>query len=369
VRPDVLVAGAGVVGCAVARELAQAGLAVTVLERGEPGREASHAAAGMLSPLAEGGGTGPFQELLDLANTRFPALADRLLAETGIDIGFRDRGTLAVALGDRDVEVLDERASRMLDAGLEVDRLSASETLALEPALCSSVRGSLRLPLDRQVENRALTRALWAAAVGAGAEFRTGVDVVGIRCERGRVTGVDAAGGERFSAGRVVLAAGSWTGGLGGLPGRVPVEPVHGQIVAVSSLPPLLEHVVHAPGCYLVPRADGRLLIGATTERTGFVKAVTARGVHSLLAAGIDTVPQIADLPLIDAWAGLRPGTPDGMPILGADPALENLFYATGHYRNGILLAPLTAEIIRHLLVGGPAPVDLSPFRVDRFRP
>jgi glycine oxidase len=362
-----VVVGAGIVGCAVARELAEAGLSVTVLDRAEPVQEASHAAAGMLSPLAESSGPGPFVDLMKAARDRFARLALQLREETGIDVGYQDRGTLVLALDDEGEHVLEARF-RWLKANLEDgERLSGAETLRLEPAVHPSVRWSLRFPGDHQVDNRALSRALWSAAVRSGADFRVGVEVLRLHTRGDRALAVEASGGERIAADWIVLAAGSWSGSLAGLPRRLPVVPVHGQLVAVGKLPPLFQHVVHSADCYIVPRSDGRLIIGATTERQGFRKVVTAGGILALLSAGVAAAPSISELPLIDCWSGLRPGTPDGLPILGPDPELPNLVYATGHYRNGILLAPITGEIIREHIISQASPPWLSSFAIDRF--
>jgi glycine oxidase len=184
--------------------------------------------------------------------------------------------------------------------------------------------------------------------------------------EGGRVVGVRTATGERIEAGAVVVAAGSWAGALGGIPRELPVSPVHGQLLALKTIPPLFRHVIHSPGVYLVPRADGRLIVGATVERVGFEKAVTPAGLMSLLRPALEIAPALASMPVVELWSGLRPGTPDGLPIIGPDPEVTGLHYAVGHYRNGILLAPVTAELIAGS-VRGSATRDLSPFSISRF--
>jgi glycine oxidase len=248
-----------------------------------------------------------------------------------------------------------------------VERLSAGAARDLEPAISPAVRLALRFPEDHQVENRSLARALWSAAARAGARVRTGAPVRALVRRGGRMEGVETVDGERIVAGAVVLATGSWAAGIEGLPRPLPVVPVHGQLLAFASLPPLIEHVVDSPRCYLVPRADGRVIAGTTVERVGFRTHVTAAGIMVILRGAIEAVPALADLALAELWSGLRPGTPDDLPILGADPEVANLFYATGHYRNGILLAPITGAAIGELALGRDPGVRLDPFGVDRF--
>jgi glycine oxidase len=366
-RADVVVVGGGVIGCAVARRAALGGLSVVVVERGTPGAEASWAAAGMLSPLAEAAGPGPFLDLLLQAREIYPAFAASLREETGVDVGYGDAGTLYLSLREEDDAELEERFAWQGAAGLAVEWMTAGEARAAEPLVSPALRFALRFPGDHQVDNRALSTALWSAAARAGASFRLGVDAVSILRDGDRAAGVELAGGERIEAGAVIVAGGSWAGRLAGLPRPVPVEPVHGQLLALESIPPLFRHVVDSPRCYLVPRAEGRVIAGATVERAGYRKAVTPSGLRRLIDGAVEIAPALEHAPLAEAWAGLRPGTPDGLPLLGADPDVAGLFYATGHFRNGILLAPLTGELVGGLLLGEPADVDLSPYRPDRF--
>jgi glycine oxidase len=367
-RTDVVVVvGGGVIGCAVARRAALGGLRVVVVERARPGAEASSAAAGMLSPLAEASGPGPFLDLLLRARAEFPAFAARLHDETGTDVAYSGAGTLYLALREDDEAELRERLHWQSAAGLSVDELTAEEARRLEPAISPEVRWALRFPGDHQVDPRRLSLALWSAAAHAGATFRLGAEAVSVVRERDRVTGVELAGGERIAAGAVVVAGGSWAGRLGGLPRALPVEPVMGQLLALETVPPTFRHVVDSPRCYLVPRADGRLIVGATAEHVGYRKQVTPAGVMRLLSGALEVAPALADAPLAETWAGLRPGTPDGLPVLGADPEIPNLLYATGHYRNGILLAPITGEIVGGMLLAEEPAMDLAPFSIARF--
>jgi glycine oxidase len=367
-RPaDVAVVGGGVIGCAVARRAALGGLSVLVLERGTPGAEASWAAAGMLSPLAEASRPGPFLDLLLRARSVYPAFALSLEDETGIDVGYGDAGTLYLSLREEDDAELEHRYGWQRAAGLCVARLTADDARSLEPAVNPAVRFALRFPGDHQVDNRALSVALRTSAERAGVVFRVGADVVSIVRDGDRATGVELSDGERVAAGSVVVAGGCWAGRIRGLPRPLPVEPVHGQLLALETARPLFRHVVDSPRCYLVPRAEGRTIAGATMERTGFRKAVTAGGVRRLIDGAVEIAPALEDAALVETWSGLRPGTPDGKPILGPDPDLPNLVYATGHYRNGILLTPLTGELVGRLLLGEPPDPDLAPYTIARF--
>lgn len=366
-RTPVLVVGAGVIGCAIAREVARAGTPVTVIDRDEPGLQASRAAAGMLSPFGEAADAAtPFLELSDAGLSRYAAFADALRAETSIDIEYRPAGKLHLSTGAHDGEL------HALATSPEADRfgmrlLDGDAARALEPAISSAVTAALSIERDHCVDNRRLTEAVVAAAKSAGAVFRTGDGVTAVATDSGRVTAVTLTSGERIEAERVVIAAGAWAGDIGGLPRPLPVRPVKGQMFAVRGAAGVLERVIVGDGCYIIPRADGRLLVGATVEDVGFTSGPTPRGIAALMAAAVAAVPMIADLPLVETWAGFRPGTPDGLPIIGADPSVAGLIYATGHFRNGILLAPITAECVAELVHGGAPPVPLDAFAVDRF--
>jgi glycine oxidase len=362
-----VVIGGGVIGCAIARRAARGGLSVLVLERGACGAEASHAAAGMLSPLAEANEPGPFLELLLAAREIYPGFAAAISEETGADVGYGDAGTLFLSLRAEDDAELEHRFGWQRAAGLCVQRLTAGETREMEPAVSPAVRFGLRFPGDHQVDNRALAAALPVAAERAGARVRCGAEVVALLLGGGRAAGVELADGTRIAAGAVVVAGGSWAGQLRGLPRPVPVEPVHGQLLAIDTTPPLFRHVVDSPRCYLVPRACGRVIAGATVERVGYRKAVTPWGIRRLLEGAVEIAPALEHAPLAETWSGLRPGTPDGLPILGRDPHVPNLLYATGHFRNGILLTPLTGEAIGAMLLGEEPEWELGAYAIERF--
>ncbi|HEU0016525.1 MAG TPA: glycine oxidase ThiO [Longimicrobium sp.] len=364
---DVVIVGGGVIGCAIARRAALDGLRVVVVERGRPGAEASWAAAGMLSPLAEAREPGPFLDLLLRARGLYPAFAAALREETGVDVAYSDAGTLFLSLRPEDDAELEERWRWQSALGLCVERLAAEEARAAEPAVSPAVRQALRFPGDHQVDNRSLSAALWAAAARAGAEFRLGCEAARLLVEGGRAAGILDSSGERIAAGAVVVAGGAWAGRLEGLPRPLPVEPVHGQLLALEAVPPIFRHVVDSPRCYLVPRSEGRVIAGATVERTGYRKAVTPAGVRRLLDGAVEIAPALEHAPIAEMWSGLRPGTPDGLPILGPDPGVPDLLYAAGHFRNGILLAPLTGEVIGGMLRGGSVG-EIGTFSIGRFR-
>jgi glycine oxidase len=366
VSPDVGVIGAGVVGLAIARELARGGADVVVFERDEPGMQASWAAAGMLAPQSEADEPGEFFDLLLRSRERYADFVADLESETGVAVGYRADGMLVLAFDERDEAEITKSHEWQQRAGMLVERLTASEARALEPGLSRDLVSAIRFPGDHQVDNRQLTRAIRASAEGAGASFRVGSMVRGIAAV-GAESRIELQDGSSFDCAKVVLAAGSWSGLIAGLPAELPVEPVHGQLLSVESGAPFLRHLVAWGPRYIVPRADGRLIVGTTVEKVGFRQGVTVAGLRSLAEGALRLVPGLADRPPVAHWSGLRPGTPDGLPILGPDPDQPDLLYATGHYRNGILLAPLTAELIRSLVFGESPSVDLSPYRRNRF--
>jgi glycine oxidase len=366
VSPDVVVVGAGIVGCSVARRCAKLGARVVVIDPEQPGSGASWAAAGMLAPQAEAHASDDFFRLLLLARERYPSLVAELTGETGLDVGYRDEGLLLVAFNAADLAELEDRLAWQTAAGLSVEKLSREEARKLEPILSAGVIGALCFPGDHQVENRLLTRALWTSASLAGAEFRIGSPVIQVTRNSGGAT-IHLASGEVVGTETIVLAAGSWSATISGLPRRVPIEPVHGQLLAIDGSPRSMAHIIVTSRGYMVPRSDGRLIVGTTSDRFGFRASVTAGGLQRLTSVALEIAPDVADLPVVAHWSGLRPGTPDGLPILGRDPEFPALIYATGHYRNGILLGPLTGELIGSIACGQPIDVDLRPFEIARF--
>lgn len=364
-RADVVVVGAGVQGSALALRLAQAGQDVVVLERSIPGAEASSAAAGILSPGVEALDPGPFYQLCAASLERYPAFAAEVERLSGLWVGYRGGGTLEVAFDDEVARVLAGRAEKLARGGIPAEVLDGDGARRLEPALSERTRGALFFPREASVDPRLLGRALFIAAQRAGARFLTG-QVRRVAVEGGRAAGVDHESG-RIESTAVALAAGSWSlqvEGHGLPPGAV--RPVRGQIGVLDTRPPLLGRVVYSEKGYVVPRADGRLLCGSTMEEVGFEKAVTAGGMAHVLGLAMEIAPRLAQAPFVDCWSNFRPATPDGSPILGAG-AIPGLFYATGHYRNGILLTPVTADAVSAAVMGRPPPVDLAPFSPARL--
>lgn len=369
IATEVVVVGAGIVGLAAAWRLAERGLDVVVLDRGAPGREASWVGAGMLAPATET----QFgeEELLALTlagNERWEAFARELEGATGLPAGLRRCGTLHLALDRDEAEALRRLHRFQAEAGLPVEWLSPSEARELEPGLTPSCAGGILSPHEGEVDPRQTCGALLHACEGAGAHVLAGDAVVEAILDGGSIRSVVTASGTRIDAEHVVLATGAW--GAPWLPAdaRPAVRPVKGQIVNLRhpAGERIAEHAVWTPSVYVVPRADGRVCLGATVEEKGFDTTVTAGGVHELLREAYRVLPDIAELDFVEAIAGLRPGSPDNMPLLGRG-ALTGLIVATGHYRNGILLAPITADIVAALVAGEEPPVPLARFAPDRF--
>jgi glycine oxidase len=368
---DAVVVGAGVIGLATGWRCAQRGLRTAVIEAGEPGHGATHAAAGMLAPVSEA--TFGEQEQLDLnllAARGYEAFVAELEDAAGARVGFRPSGTLSVALDADGAEILRRLHRFQVSLGLESEWIRGRDCRDLEPGLAPGVVGGIRTNVDHQVDPRALTAALAVALGREGAQLVHGDGVARVSLAEGRVAGVELRSGRRVGAGRVVIAAGWRSGGIGGLPAgaRVPVRPVKGQIVRLRAgggvtLP---KRVIRTPEVYLVPREDGELVVGATVEDRGADESVTAGGVLELLQAAVAAVPGIAELELAEATAGLRPTSPDNRPIVGVG-AVEGLVWATAHWRNGILLAAVTAEAVAELVKGGAARAEIAPLSPSRF--
>lgn len=365
---DVVIVGGGVIGLTVARALAKAGVGrVVLVERGQLGAEASHAAGGMLAAQAESDCADDFLKLASASRELYTEFADSLRDETGIDIELERTGTLYLAFTDADEHETLLRYGWQSNAGLAVERLTGDEARRLEPCVSSAARSALLFPLDWQVENRRLVVALAAALEKLRVRTLTGLNVESLLIERGRVTGVETARG-RIYAPVVVVASGAWASSLHveGVP-LIQIEPVRGQMLCFEARPPVARHVIYSPRGYLVPRMDGRLLAGSTTERAGFDKRVTAAGAHTILTHALEIAPELGNLPLINAWAGLRPRAPDDLPVLGADAQTKGLFYALGHYRNGILLAPVTGELLAEEITNGTVSPLMKAFMPERF--
>ena len=367
-EPPVAIVGAGVAGLAIGWRLAEAGERVTIFEKGKAGRGTSWQAAGMLAPDAEIG----FEELelyrLSRESLcRWPAFAEALEAASGQGVDLRTEGTFAVADDPDSAEALRRRYEFQKEQGLGVEWLSAGEALEREPFLAPRLAAAVFAPDDYQVDNRRLVEALRVAFERAGGTLREDTPVASVAPDA-RHPSVTSEAGERVEAQAVVVAAGVGTRAIEGLEPLPAVRPVKGQMVELQATRPFaLEHVVRGPDAYLAPKSDGRLLVGATSEERGFDRRVTAGGLFALLEGAREVVPGIDELEVTATWAGLRPAARDNAPLLGPS-ALPGVVAATGHYRHGVLLAPVTAEeIARFVLTGGETSRWIEPFLPTRF--
>ncbi|HKY40063.1 MAG TPA: glycine oxidase ThiO [Polyangiaceae bacterium] len=364
---SVVIVGGGIMGCAAAYELAKSGASVTVLERSVPGAEASSAAAGILGAQVEAHAPGPLTELGLASRKLYPKWVRELEQRSGIAVGYRRAGVLKVGYDRVAVRRLLREVAWQGRAKLPLERLAARALRTREPALSEKLAGGVRFEADALIDPRALLAALRVSAEQCGAEFRSGSFVKRIAFEGGRAAGVELDDGDLVRGSHVVLAAGSWTSLVAAPAERTPrVVPARGQIVELKTSVPLLSSVVFGPDCYLVPRADGRLLVGSTLEFVGFRREVTAGAVAKLLSAAIRLVPALADAELLGSWASFRPYTPDELPLLGPSASLGGLIMMSGHYRNGILLAPISARIVAACVLGLRPPLRLEPFSPDR---
>ena len=348
---DVIIVGGGIIGLSLAIALRKRGAKVLLVERGEPGHEASHAAAGMLVECSAE--TPSALQPLAIASARmYPEFAHELQDESGIDVDLREQGTLLFPAPEQ----VHERP------GFTTESLLPLSLAQLEPALAGLKRPAIFLK-ERSVDPRALVLAALKAAKHREADISSGTAVTELLLSDGRVAGIGT-DKTTYAAPVVVNCAGAWAGQL--LPRRFPTRPVKGQMLAVVGAKPGLQHVIRAPEVYLVPRSDGRILIGATVEEAGYDKRTDADTIQRLHQAAIDLVPGLKPARVLEAWAGLRPGTPDDLPILGAT-ATPGYFVATGHFRNGILLAPVTADVMAHVVTGVESDYDISAFSPGRF--
>ncbi|HTV44394.1 MAG TPA: glycine oxidase ThiO [Stellaceae bacterium] len=369
-HPKTVIIGAGVIGLGIAWYLAQAGCPVTVYERGEAGHGASWAAAGMLAAAVE---TEPGEETLLALNLEsqrlWPDFARALEAASDMPVGYRNDGTIVVALNHDDAEQLRFNYEFQRGLGLDLEWVSGAEARRREPHLRPGIAGAVLSPCDHQVDNRLVAQALSVAAQRSGAVLLEHCPVHEIETTRGRASAVVTARG-REPADIIVLAAGAWSREIGGVPPahRPPVRPIKGQMLALRMDPaaPLLRHVVWLPNGYLVPRGDGRLIIGGTVEERGFDPSLTAGGLLALIEGAWRAVPTIEELPIAETWVGFRPGSRDDAPLLGPS-GIPGLVIATGHHRNGILLTPVTAAVIAAYVQHGRLPELALPFAPERF--
>jgi glycine oxidase len=361
---DVLIIGGGIIGCALAWRLAQAGMNVTVLDRGEPGAEASSAAAGMLAPIGEMLEPPEFSALCVASRELYPRFAAEIEAAAGDPVGYRAEGSLLVALDARQEAELARIHAAQAARGHVLKPLDAAEVVRRVPHLAPEIRRGLFIPEDHWIDNEQLMRALLVACRHAGVRIEPRRAAQRLHRRSDRIEGVTATGDFHFTAHTFVLAAGCWSGEVVGQ-AQAPLVPCLGQMMEFETeceLPCVVRAGLH----YLVPRPGRRLLAGTTAEYRGFTKSVTAAGLLSVLAGVVRLAPFVGECRFRRAWAGLRPDTPDHLPLLGYGE-FANLLFATGHFRNGILLAPITAEILSRLILKGSTPWPLEAYRPTRF--
>ncbi len=363
---DVLIIGGGIIGCSIAWRLAQAGAKVTVLDRGEPGREASWAAAGMLAPVGEQVEPMVFSDLCIASRGLYPRFAQEIEESAGQSVGYRRDGSLLVALDEKQEEELRQIYRTQVAHGYKLQPLTRAEVLGRAPQLSPEIRSGLFVPDDHWIDNQRLMSALLKACEHAGVKVQAGCPARELSTERGRVQCIVTQDGLPYFADKFVLAAGCWSGEVVGWPNS-PLIPCAGQMMELEVCRDF-PFVVRAGMHYLVPRPELHMLLGTTAEYRGFEKAVTARGLCSILEEALRLAPQVAECRFLRAWCGLRPDTPDHLPLLGYGEA-ENLIFATGHFRNGILLAPVTAEIVTDLVLTGKTSRPLEAYRPTRFEP
>jgi glycine oxidase len=377
--PDVVVIGGGAIGCATAWELARRGAKVALLERNTTAGGATWAAAGMIAPFMETEADPAFQRLATASYERYPRFVEALRAAADVDVEFEVRGKLHVAFDEQELHALGELGRRGIE--FDVQPLDAAGVHRLEPHVTMAALGGLLVRRDATVNNRRLGSALWSAATAAGVRIYPGACACEVRTTlagAARVASeVTLERGSTVATGAVVIAAGAWSAEIGGLPEPLPIRPVRGQMLALDARgapgsrrarSSVIERVIMTADCYIIPRLDGTILVGATVEEAGFAPGPTPRGVRQLADAGMRAVPALADLPIAESWFGFRPAAPDALPILGEDPDVRGVIHASGHYRNGILLTPITAEIVADVVMGRSPVVQIDRFTIGRFR-
>jgi glycine oxidase len=369
-RPDVIVIGAGVIGSSIAHALASGGRMVRVLDARAPGQGATQASAGVLAPYIEGHDSGVLCALGRRSLDLFDRFVAGVVEESGVPVFYERRGTIEVALSEGEAERLRGTRATLSKVPIEAHWLERSALAAREPGAAPTAHGGLHIPQHAYVAAEKLTIALQSAATSRGARFDSGAAVTGVAPAPNRRVHV-ATAAESLEADWVVLAGGSWSSRIpvAGVP-ELPVKPIRGQLLHLASTSPRLRHIVWGADCYLVPWPDGRVLVGATVEDVGFDERATASGVRGLLSRAVALAPTLDEAQFLEARVGLRPATPDALPIVGASAAVPGLVYATGHYRNGVLLAPLTAELVAGIIrraEDDPALAALSPARFSGF--
>lgn len=362
---DAVIVGAGIVGASISFELGRQNFRVLLVDRQQPGQEASWAAAGMLSPAPDGPDAIPLVPLGRASLAMYPEFIATIEEFSGLKTGYRQEGALEVLFhGDAERE-LSTLVALDRGLGLAVEPLPVDEARELEPAISSEAQSAALFSAEASVDNRALTAAVLAAAAQQGVEIRAGLAATAVLHRKDRLEGV-LAGGEKIRTGCVVVAAGCYASELEHAAAYAPTRPVRGQMVALRAADIRIKRVLRSARGYIVPRDDGRLIVGSTLENAGFEKKVTADGIRRILSAALDLAPELAHAAIVETWSGLRPDTPDHLPVLGPTD-IEGLVMAAGHYRNGILLAPITAKLIREWVIEKRTSLSLDEFSPSRF--
>ncbi|MDQ2905713.1 MAG: glycine oxidase ThiO [Chloroflexota bacterium] len=365
---DVLIVGGGVIGCAIAYYLCQAGAEVILLDQGEVGAEASSAAAGLLAPLGSLTGPGPFADLLLASWSLFPALVADLEEVSGVQIEYEQTGALRVVRNPRNIANLKRRMQAWEPLGLRMDWLIGDEARSREPLLAPDVHAAVYASQEAQVRAPRLVKALAQAATTRGARFYSQQEITGVQRHASRVTGVNTAQGETIACEHLVIAAGAWTRRCGEwLDINIPISPLRGQILSLLQPTVPLRHMIFGEAIYLAPKLDNTITVGATKEEVGFDRQITAGGISGLLNAAIRLAPALAACSIETMWTGLRPRSPDQQPILGKAPGWENVTLATGHGSVGIMLSAITGKTVAELVTTNTTPEIIRAFGVERF--
>ncbi|GIU82865.1 MAG: glycine oxidase ThiO [Acidobacteria bacterium] len=368
---EILIVGAGIIGLSIARALRKEGVGrIKIIERKKTGKEASFAAAGMLAPHVEAERKDAFFKFCAESNKLYNEFVSEIFDETGIDVEFRANGIVYLAFTEDDLKKLKHRYEWQSKAKIKVEFLQAHEIRRIEPFVSPDVLAGLIYPEDGQVENRKLLAALERFLRSSGIEILQDTEITNLIARNSKIEAVETKKGERIFADVVILASGAWTS-LIRLNNQSltlsEIKPIRGQMIAFRTTKKFFEHVLYSPRGYVVPREDGRILVGATVEDVGFNKEVTNFGVDFLSDVGLEISPSLSNLKISEKWAGLRPMSSDGLPVLGEFPEVKNLFIATGHYRNGILLAPITAKVIAEKITKNVDSEYLRLFSPSRF--
>lgn len=376
---DVIIVGGGIIGASIAFELARKGVSVLLLDRQQPGLEASWAAAGMLSPAPEASEAALLVPFARESRKLYPEFISSIEETSGLSVESRQCSALEIFLAPEGEAERDQRVAEIRSHGISAEPIPLSEALRKEPLLNPAARAAVLIPDEMYVEPRTLTQVTLAATKKSGAEIRVGSEVISIVTDQSRCEGVlvaasatmkagtiSARAGEKIHAGKIVIAAGSFSGSIGWVERYAPTHPVRGQMVALRTAAGGLRCVLRSDHGYVVPRENGLCVAGSTLENAGFVKQVTPGGLGKILEAAIELIPELEKAAITETWSGLRPGTPDHLPIVGPTD-VEGLFIATGHYRNGILLAPATAKSMSELICEGKSSIEVGNFSPMRF--